>query len=476
MHWKRLRVTGSLVVIVLLVMAGVCPLWANGGGYVKGLVSSGAFKPLGIEQVEMLTEKLDIDLHIEYADVSIEYVLHNPGPKVTVEAGFPSAVAVYPYGEVDEPMMTMKQVAAKLPLENFELKADGRPVKVTIQSDDLKLESVEQFPRISTDGEGGGITVKAWHVFKLDFEKGQTRRVTVRYRNPYFSTYDYVSDDMRLGPMTLTYLFSSAAAWAGPIKHGTVTVRSVTADMSKLEFSHPKRFMKDGDVWRWQFTDFEPTLEDDLVITLRPGGFGQAVITENTTTGETEWNHTSYMGWGAKMSFEEDSKMGGQWELRRQDFKATASSTLTPGKEFRYDAQLLAEDDPDTGSSAWVEGVKGDGLGESVTLTLDKPAKVRRIGLVNGYAKNEDIYRKNNRVSRFDVSVNGGAAFPVDVPDERLGSEMFYFDLPASAGDVSTVKLTIAGVYKGSKYQDTALSDVVLVVPLEKEPKIQPAR
>lgn len=473
MHSKRLRVVGSVFVVGLLAMAGVSPLWANGGGYVKGLASSGAFKPLGIEQVQMLTEKLDIDLHIEYADVSIEYVLHNPGPKVTVEAGFPSAVAIDPYGEVDAPMMTMKQVAAKLPLENFELKADGKPVKVTVQSDDLKLESVEQIP---TDGEGGGIKVKAWHVFKLDFDKGQTRRVTVKYRNPYFATYDYVSDDTRLGPMTLTYLFSSAAAWAGPIKQGTVTVRSVTADTSKLQFSHPKRFVKEGGVWRWQFTDFEPTLEDDLVITLRPGGFGQDVLVNNDKTGEIDFTRTSYMGWGAKMSFEEDAKMGGQWELHRMDYKATASSTLAPGKEFRYDAQLLAEDDPDTGSSAWVEGVKGDGIGESVTLTLDKPAKVRRIGLVNGYAKNDAIYRKNNRVSKLDVSVNGGTSFSVDVPDERLGSEMFYFELPEATDAVSSVKLTIAGVYKGTKYEDTALSDVVLVVPLDKEPKIRPAR
>jgi hypothetical protein len=473
MHPNRVRVLGSFVVIVLLVVAGVCPLWANGGGYVKGLASSGAFKPMGIEQVEMLSEKLEIDLHIEYADVSIEYVLHNPGAKVTVEAGFPSAVAVDPYGGVDEPMLTMKQIAAKLPLENFELKADGKPVKVTVQSDDLKLESVEQIP---TDGEGGGIKVKAWHVFKMDFDKGQTRRVTVKYRNPYFGTYDYVSDDTRLGPLSLTYVFSSAAAWAGPIKQGTVTVRSVTADASQVQFSHPKRFVKEGDAWRWQFTDFEPTLEDDLVITLRPGGFGQDVLSENATNGEVEWSHTSYIGWGAKMSFDENSKMGGKWELHRKDYKAKASSTLAAGKEFRYDAQLLAEDDPDTDSSAWVEGVKGDGIGESVTLTLDKPAKVKRIGLVNGYAKNDDIYTKNNRVAKLDVSVNGGPSFSVNVPDERLSSEMFYFDLPESADAVSTVKLTIAGVYKGTKYEDTALSEVVLVVPLEKEPKIRAAR
>ncbi|MEZ0275679.1 MAG: hypothetical protein ACAH88_12305, partial [Roseimicrobium sp.] len=104
------------------------------------------------------------------------------------------------------------------------------------------------------------------------------------------------------------------------------------------------------------------------------------------------------------------------------------------------------------------------------------PAKVRRVGLVNGYAKSEDIYQKNNRVAKLEVSVNGGKSVTVEVPDERLSSEMFYFDLPESTDAVSTVKLTIAGVYKGTKYEDTALSEVVLVVPLEKEPRISAAR
>lgn len=473
MKQKRVRLLSSLVVGAFLIGGSLFPAWGNGGGYVKGLASSGAFKPMGIEQVEMLSEKLEIDLHIEYADVSIEYVLHNPGAKVTVEAGFPSAVALNLYEEVDAPSLTIKQVAKKLALENFELKADGKHVKVTVQSDDLKLKSAEEIP---TDGEGGGIKVKAWHVFKLDFDKGQTRRITVKYRNPYFASYDYVSDDTRLSPLSLTYVFSSAAAWAGPIKQGMVTVRALSTDASMLNFSHPKRFQKDGDVWRWQFTDLEPTLEDDLVITLRPGGFGQGIYTDVAEAIEAQSGGSEYRGWGAKMNFDGNSKMGGKWELHRRDYKAKASSTLAASKELRYDAQLLAIDDSESDSSAWVEGVKGDGIGESVTLTLPKPAKLNRVGLVNGYAKSDDIYEKNNRISKLDVSLDGGAPFQVSVPDERLTSEMFYFDLPESSKPVSTVKLTIAGVYKGTKYDDTCLSEVVLVSKLENEPKIQAAR
>src|SRR5687767_9484488 len=104
-RWLRLFLGAGLVALQC-----ATPLLGNGGGYVKGLASSGAFKPLNIEQVQMLSEKLEIDLHIEHAEIRIEYVLHNPGSKVTVEAGFPSAVPADPYGEVDAGPMTMKQL------------------------------------------------------------------------------------------------------------------------------------------------------------------------------------------------------------------------------------------------------------------------------------------------------------------------------------------------------------------------------
>lgn len=471
MHTQRWLAIGAAIMSLQLAGGLATPVLGNGGGYVKGLASSGAFKPLNIEQVQMLSEKLDIDLHIEHAEIRIVYVLHNPGPKVTVEAGFPSAIAVDPYGEVDAEPMTMKQLATKLPLEAFELKADGKSVKTTIKSDDLKLDSVESIP---SDGEDGGIKVKAWHIFKLDFAQGQTRKVTVKYRNPYFGSYMYVSDDSRISPLTLTYLFSSAGAWNGPIKQGSVTVKAVTANPELIQFSHPKRFEKDGNTWRWLFTDFEPTLEDDLVITTRPLCFGQSVYNQNPNGEVEDYSRTEYVGWGAVKNYE--GKMGGKWELHRYDYKATASSTLPPGSGLRYDPQLLAEDDSDSGSSAWVEGAKGDGIGESVTLTLAQPAKLSRIGIANGYTKSEDIYLKNNRVARLDVSINGGKSFPVEVPDERLTSELFYFDLPAPTEPVVSVKLTIAAVYKGTKYSDTALSEVVLVSPLEKEPKIRASR
>lgn len=444
---------------------------ANGGGYVTGLKSTGAFKPLGIEQVEMLSEKLDIDLYIEHADVRIEYVLHNPGPKVTVEAGFPSATAWDRYPTPDAPAPTKDEMNRVAMLRDFQLKADGKEIRAAVRHDALKLLSIDDADTPLTEGA----TVNAWHVFKLDFAQGQTRRIEVRYRNPYHCSYSSVSDDVFASPLTLTYLFSSAAAWKGPIKQGVVTVRAVSANPEWVKFNHAQRFKLRDKVWQWSFADFEPTLEDDLVITTRPHTFGSYnFIPLPEGTDDDYPLMTAYMGWGAKRNFEEGGKMGGKWELWHYDYTAMASSTLAPQGELRYDASFLATDEDE--SSAWVEGVKGDGIGESVTLTLRKPANVRRIGLVNGYAKSDDLYAKNNRVARLEVSVNDGEAFSVNVPDECLHDEKYFFDLPAESGPVKTVRLTIAEVYKGTKYDDTCLSSVVLVVPLAKEPAIQGAR
>jgi len=179
----------------------------------------------------------------------------------------------------------------------------------------------------------------------------------------------------------------------------------------------------------------------------------------------------NYVGYGAEA---EDGKFNAtRWEFHHSDYQVTASSNLPVAGEVTYGAENLQDMDRET---AWVDGAKGDGVGESVTLTLKEPAKVTRVGLVNGYAKSKDMYQKNSRAAELAVSVNDGEPFTVTIPDEFLQQEEFFFDLPKQDADVKTVKLTIQKVNRGSKYEDTAISELTLVVPLEKAPKIQPAR
>ena len=419
--------------------------FANGGGYTKGVVSTSAFQPIGVEQVEMLSELLEIDLHIEYADIRIEYVLHNPGKKVTVECGFP---AVFEEGGMfapPEPLAPGQRATPREPkkLEGFSLLADGKTIAAKVTEDEAVV------PGFSVR------KIASWHVVKIPFAAGQTRHIQVSYRNPYHFSFHSVSEDWTRKAPSLTYAFSAAALWAGPIKQGTVIVNATSVDPAKVRFNHPKRFVGEKGTWKWSFADLEPTLEDDLVIQthLDEHGYNGGYIAEGG-----EWK--------------EGSSKNARWMMKAR-FTATASSFLKEADGTEHKPENVIGW---SRSTAWVEGLEGDGVGESITLTLKKPAKVRRVGIVNGYANSRELYDANNRVMMLKVSVNDGKPFDVEIPDEYLKEEHFWFDLPASSETVKTIKLEIAAIYPGTTYKDTAISNVELLVPLDKAPKIQPVR
>lgn len=439
-----------LLLLSLSCVLVVGNLHANGGGYSKGTVSTSAFRPIGVDQVEMISERLEIDLHMEYADIRVEYVLHNPGRKVTVECGFPAVRSTDRHFMLP-PGLKEENAAKPEMLEDFSISADGKGLKASILADNARL-------RGSDDSKTGVSELTSWHVVKIPFAEGQTRIIKAGYRNPYYNSTHHVSDDSMQSAPTLTYAFSAAALWAGPIKQGTVIINATAVDPAGVRMNHPKRYVLEKGRWTWSFTDFEPTLEDDLVVETRPGrhSFGR------------ESGH--YVAEGGE--WKDDGLKGAQW-MAYQNFTATASSTLKEPDGTEHVAENVADWNR---GNAWVEGRQDHGVGESLTLTLTKPVKVSRVGIVNGYAKSRDLYHANNRVKRFLVSVNGGKTSPVDLPDEFLQQEHFWFDLPKTTEPVKTIRLEIASIFPGTRYSDTAISHIVLMQLLSKGPKIQPAR
>lgn len=416
--------------------------WANGGGYSSGIRSVGAFQPINVEQVEMVSEDLSIDLHVEFAEVHIEYVLHNPGKKVNVKAGFPCAVmAGAAYGQkAPDP-----RAIAENGLRGFAITADDKKLDVAITADALELQ-----PSMGT------LEVNSWHVVEMKFDAGQTRRIRVSYQQDYHLSRYSVSDNTTSSPYSLTYLFSAAGLWAGPIHLGNVRVRAVSVNPNDVAFSLAKRFQQNGNEWTWNFRDLEPTLEDDLVISTHPE--------YSSYYAENGLRYYAYGKEGAK---------GRRWELHRRADEVEVTSFLREtqnGKGAESEHLLNGAE-----GRAWVEGVEGDGIGEAMMLRMKKPVKVRRIGLVNGYTLSSELYAANGRVAELAVSVNGGAPMNVAVPDEHLHGNYFYFDLPGTPL-VKTVKLTIQKIYPGTRFHDTAISALILVQPLDKAPKIDPVR
>jgi len=447
----------------LLTVASTAQLFANGGGYIEGIRSTGPFRPINVESVQMVSEKLDIELQKDAAVVNITYALHNPGKAVKVEIGFPCSVVVTPKSyEADfaNPPKTLPQ------LEGFSLLADGEPVKSELMKDYATLPgSKPEGPAVDPFANA---ILTGWQAVKLPFKAEQTRLVKVSYRNPYYRETNSVSDNSDVSAPSMRYLFSAAALWAGPIRTGEVTVRATGVDPEVVTLSHPKRFKREGSKWTWSFTDFEPTMQDDLEIIAGEHEFTQRRESETGAGG-------AYVMRGKSRDHKE-LQMSGKWFYIGREYTATASSTLKADSHFTYGPENLNDRDRE---NAWAEGAEGDGIGESITLTMKQPQKVTRLYIANGYRKDptgggDAVYQNNNRVKRMSVSLNGGKAFSVELPDDRR--ENGIIELPKDAGVVKTVKLTIEEVYRGAKFRDTCISGVDVEVQLTKAPPIFPCR
>jgi hypothetical protein len=279
--------------------------------------------------------------------------------------------------------------------------------------------------------------------------------------------HETVSEESSSSAAALEYLFSAAGLWAGSIRDGVVKVRPVSIDASKVRLSHPKSFTRTKEGWEWVFRDFEPTLEDDLTIFVRPV-VNRYPVYENGPSEGGPWIG-DYVAEG--LQWKKWEPYGGTWSMHRRDFEANASSTLPPEAGKTYSAENVI-----LGRGAWVEGVSGQGIGESLTLKLKQPVPVKKLGIRTGYTESEELYLANSRPAALDVTVNGGKPRNVRIPDECLTREFFFFDLPPTEGPVKTIQLKITEVYPGTQFEDTAISQLILVQPLSKAPKFQPAR
>ena len=138
------------------------------------------------------------------------------------------------------------------------------------------------------------------------------------------------------------------------------------------------------------------------------------------------------------------------------DLMFCASSILDPQYGNRYGTANLYDGNPAT---AWVEGAAGNGAGQKVLIAFDRPRLLSGFEIINGYAKNRDIFRKNARVQSARLTLSDGSSQLVSLPDV-MHENRFSFGAPV---EVTWLELEIGSVFAGSKYTDTALSEFVPV-------------
>ncbi|AET57871.1 von Willebrand factor A [Paenibacillus terrae HPL-003] len=130
--------------------------------------------------------------------------------------------------------------------------------------------------------------------------------------------------------------------------------------------------------------------------------------------------------------------------------KIIASSTLPDQAGNSYAARNIMDEDT---STAWCEGVKGDGIGEWIKIDFGSMQELRGFELINGLAKSSNAFQANNRVKRMKLEFSDGQTMMVD--NDFLSNEF-----PDGAIHTSFVKITIEAVEKGSKYHDTCMSGI----------------
>jgi tRNA A-37 threonylcarbamoyl transferase component Bud32 len=132
---------------------------------------------------------------------------------------------------------------------------------------------------------------------------------------------------------------------------------------------------------------------------------------------------------------------------------ATASSTRTLFRGINYSPENVLDGSTMT---AWVEGVKGPGIGEWIQLNFDHEVRLRRIFIAPGYFKSQQIWLKNNRLAVVSFHFSDGSSREFQLTDQMEEQRI-------EVVEVRTVwvRIEIKQVYVAqSDSEDTAISEI----------------
>lgn len=150
----------------------------------------------------------------------------------------------------------------------------------------------------------------------------------------------------------------------------------------------------------------------------------------------------------------------------------TATSELEPGSG-KYAPKNLIDNNSKT---AWVEGISGEGVGETVTFEFYEAVPLAGFYIANGYFKSNDHYKQNGKVRWINVMLDDGTEEMFDLFEYGLVAGTTNFSVSDYAfsnyvrfGKVHVVKKVSFVIYsaeKGTKYDDICISEIgFLTVP-----------
>ena len=130
-----------------------------------------------------------------------------------------------------------------------------------------------------------------------------------------------------------------------------------------------------------------------------------------------------------------------------------ASSHLIQ-KSMNYKVENVIDDNP---STAWIEGVSDDGIGQFIQFSSNNTFRVDKIDIINGFSKNQKTYMKNNRVKKVIIEFSDKSQQVYELEDNN----MEYQTIDIGGINTNSVKVIIQEVYThGRVYKDTCISEI----------------
>ena len=146
---------------------------------------------------------------------------------------------------------------------------------------------------------------------------------------------------------------------------------------------------------------------------------------------------------------------GCSWYCGGGNYKIKASSSLGDSYKVEFANDLSYK-------TAWVEGKKDEGIGEYLEYYFknDSP-RITEIIISNGYMKSEETWKNNNRVKKIKLYVNGVPLGVLNLKDSRTDQHFSVGTLGHNKNGTDLIlRFEILEVYKGSKYNDTAITEI----------------
>lgn len=158
---------------------------------------------------------------------------------------------------------------------------------------------------------------------------------------------------------------------------------------------------------------------------------------------------------------------GCSWYCGLKKTNLSSTSFLDSSSNYTYEPINAFDFNYQT---AWVEGVDGYGIGESLTYEFSpEQPRITKIIIANGYIKSRNSYVSNSRAKQLKLYLNNELYAILNLQDvyaeqsflvSAIGNANRADEQALQSAPKWELKFEITEVYKGAKFEDTAITEI----------------